>query len=148
MRSIFPLMTLAIVSVAGASTSETIVKNDADPTNHPYMQFAVAGDCTDAGDCAIVFPAITTSRTLVLHTSCMFSLATPGLGYVTLGEQSTNPKNFLQAIAYGTTGGYTQYGINADTYLFYTDGQMPRIDVYSTNAPVTGLVCTISGYYY
>jgi hypothetical protein len=35
--------------------------------------------------------------------------------------------------------------INAETYLFVSKGDQPRIDVFALNASVTGLICTVSG---
>jgi hypothetical protein len=37
------------------------------------------------------------------------------------------------------------YAFNAETYLFVNSGDAPKIDVFSVNAVVTGLTCTISG---
>jgi hypothetical protein len=119
-----------------------------DPVLHPYQQFATA-NCTIAGDCSIVFPAIaTTGDTLIQHASCSFALAAgTTYAFASLGIQSDNPRNALEVFANSTSNGFTDYGINADTYLLIPKGQQPRIDVFGNSAAVQNLICTISGYY-
>jgi hypothetical protein len=147
MNRVSSLIVLAIlwISTTAGATTPTQVQNVADPTNHPYEQFATTA-CTLQGDCSILFPAITTGRTLILRTSCAFSLAVGGsLVEAQLGEQNSNPRNMLQVF---TFGGSTNFAINSDTYLFYVKGQQPRIDLISTGAPVQELSCTLSGYHF
>ncbi|MGA8152067.1 MAG: hypothetical protein WB952_14030 [Terriglobales bacterium] len=149
MNRVFPVIVFAILwaTTASASTS-TQVRNIADPVHHPYQQFAIA-NCTIQGDCAIVFPAMSGTRTLILHASCNFALATGNsISYAMLGIQNANPRNSLQVFANGSSSGFTAYGINSDTYLFYEKGDQPRIDVFGLGGPVQNLTCTVSGYYY
>ncbi|MGC2170689.1 MAG: hypothetical protein WA555_12910 [Candidatus Sulfotelmatobacter sp.] len=134
------------------ATTPTSVQNVSDPTNHPYQEFA-STSCTGLGLCAVQFPAITTDRTLILHASCSFELPTGtstagSIGGAYLVHPNSNPYNALQAFVYTNSGGVTNFGINSETYLFFTKGQIPEIDVFGNNAPVVDLSCTLSGYYY
>jgi hypothetical protein len=147
MRQICALLFLAIfwTSTAGAATTD--VENVLDPTVHPYQQFGSAS-CTFAGDCSIVFPKLTAAQTLIQHASCSFALATGGsIGFASLGSQNANPRNEFPAFANASTSGVTNYGINADTYLFVATADQPRIDVFGVGAVVQNLICTVSGYY-
>ena len=108
----------------------------------PYQEFASAG-CTFQGDCSIVFPAVT-AQTLILHASCQFTLQNGASIYsASLGTQNNNPSDELQFFV--NANSVTSYGINAETYLFVTTGDQPRIDVFSLGAPVGDLICTLSG---
>lgn len=150
MRKTLPLIGLAILSasiasLAGATESENVT----DPITHPYQQSAYTSCASFAGgDCAIVFPAITTGRTLLLRASCTFSLAPGGkVEWTSVSQQGGSVSNALQIITYATVDGVTTYGINAETYLFYDTGQQPRIDVYTSGGAVQTLNCTLTGYY-
>ena len=108
----------------------------------PYQEFASAG-CTVQGDCSIVFPAVT-AQTLILRASCDFTLQNgASISFASLGTQNDNPRDELQFFV--NANNVTSYGINAETYLFVTTGDQPRIDVFSLGAPVVGLICTVSG---
>ena len=132
-------------STAGAATTD--VENILDPTVRPYQEFAIA-NCTLAGDCAIVFPKLGGTLTLLQHASCSFALATGGsVGFASLGSQNANPRNEVSAFVNGTSNGVSTYGINADTYLFVKAADQPRFDVYGVGAVVQNLSCTVSGYY-
>jgi hypothetical protein len=48
---------------------------------------------------------------------------------------------------YSSFNGVARVGINSDTYLFYTKGQQPRVDVFADTAPVGSLRCTLTGYH-
>lgn len=146
MHRLYPAIAIvAILAFTAATTSPTTVINAYDPTLHPYQQFSTA-NCTESGDCAILFPAITTG-TLIQHVSCSGALTTgTTIGYASLGIQGENPRNFLQPFAYSSSGGFLEFGINADAYVLYTKGQQPRIDVFGYS-PVQSLLCTVSGYY-
>jgi hypothetical protein len=132
------LVTL-VGSTANAATSDV---------QNVYQQFDVA-ICSDQGDCTIVFPQITTAQTLILHASCSFSLAPGGsITSATLGTQNTKANNQLSAAAIGTSlNGLTTYGINAQTYLFVSTGDRPKIDVDGSGSAVQDLACTVSGHY-
>lgn len=147
MRHILVVLAPFLFWVAGASAATTDVENVLDPTLHPYQEFE-STNCTVAGDCAIVFPAVASTRVLVRHASCSFALAQgTTFAYAILGVQDGNPRNDLYVFTNSSSNGYTSYGINADTYLFYDKGQQPRIDVFGNTAAIQGLLCTISGYY-
>ena|SRR5271168_1918167 len=84
-----------------------------------------------------------------IRASCSFSPATTGsIGFAALYSPTANPRNYLQAFPYAANNGSTNFGINSDTYLFFTKGQQPTIEVFANSAPVQGLNCTVSGYYY
>jgi hypothetical protein len=109
----------------------------------PYQEFASTSGCTVQGDCSIVFPAVT-AQTLILHASCAFTLANgASISFASLGTQNDNPRDELQFFV--NANSVTSYGINAETYLFVTTGDQPRIDVFSLGAPVGDLICTLSG---
>jgi hypothetical protein len=68
------MMAIAIMASGVASAADAIdIKNVADPVRHPYQQTA-SQDCATGGTCLLVFPAITTGRTLVLHASCQMTI--------------------------------------------------------------------------
>jgi hypothetical protein len=139
---------LASIGRSATSTPPTQVVNVDDPTRHPYQEFADTS-CTGPGDCFLPFPAITTGRTVIQHASCLFNL-TAGVAVLSasLSGPDSNARNFLPVFVYGNSGGVAYQGINADTYLFYTVGQQPRIDVFSnTGGAVTNLQCNLTGYY-
>jgi hypothetical protein len=123
-----------------------MTENIDEQTRNPYQQFSRA-NCTLAGDCQTVFPAITTTRTLILHVSCSFGLATGGtIAFASLGSENANPRNGVPVFVNGTSSGMTTYGINADTYLFVNQTDQPSVDVYSPTSVVQDLTCTVSGY--
>jgi hypothetical protein len=149
MRRVFAVLVFAILwaSTANAQTP-TRVQNIQDPIDHPYQQ-RVYAPCTQAGDCAAIFPATTAKRTLVLHASCIFSIVNGGsVIEAVLSEPSSAVQNAFQSFKSGTESTSTVYGINAETYMFFEKGQQPRLDVFSSDQPVNGLACTLSGYYY
>ena len=147
MRRFYWIAALALIWTSAAHAAATLVENVDEPTRHPYQQFATA-NCTLAGDCSIVFPAVTVDDTLVLHASCSFALASGSdlVAFASLGSQEANPRNGLPFFKNSTASGFTDYGINANTYLFYATGQHPQIDVFGRTAPVQNPICTISGY--
>jgi len=148
MRNWLSVIVSAVLLASTASaTSPTQVVNVNDPTLHPYQEYA-STSCTEAGDCAILFPAITTGRTLVQHASCDITLPTSSsvtIAYLVI--QLQNPRNVLPVFTISALGGTSLLGMNADTFLFFTKGQQPRIDVYTTGGGVALLECTVSGYY-
>jgi hypothetical protein len=148
MTRLFSMIAFAVVvALAANATTPTQVQNVDDPTLHAYQEYASAS-CGGIGDCAVLFPAITTGRTLVQHASCDFGLSSGGiLAVAYLDIQGLNPRNTLPLFAFGTADGTKTYGINADTFLFYTKGQQPRVDVISSSGTVSSLECTLSGYY-
>ena len=110
----------------------------------PYQQFANV-DCSVGGACSLVFPTVT-KEALILHASCSFELpSSASVGFVSLGTQNDNPRNFLPPSTGGIFGPNTLYEINAQTYLYVVAGDSPQIEVFSLGAPVTGLLCTVSG---
>jgi hypothetical protein len=149
MRYLTLVIGFAILWAATAeATTPTQVLNVNDPTRHPYQVSGLQTSCTTAGDCAFVFPAITTGNTLILHTSCSFSMAIgSGIAVAALSVQAETGSDYLPVFTFSSSDGLTSYGINADTYLFFAKGQQPRIDIVSTTAPVQNLLCTLSGYF-
>ena len=53
----------------------------------------------------------------------------------------------LPLSAFSSVGGTTFYQATGQTYMFFTKGQQPRVDVISFGVPVHLLDCSISGYY-
>jgi hypothetical protein len=149
MRHIFSVIALVIfgVSTAIAASSPPVdVENVLDPTRHPYQQYGTA-NCPAAGNCSITLPAITAEIVLITHVSCDFTLATGGSFVVaSLGSKNANPAFFFSA-SHTADGTVTEYIINAGTYLFVSQTDLPIIDVVSIGTPVQGLVCTATGYY-
>jgi hypothetical protein len=139
MRSI--LFFAAALACAAAANADN-------PIQAPYQQFGTAS-CSDAGDCAVVFPAVT-KETLILHASCSFTLSGPdgktSIGYAFLSSQDANPRNNFAPFVNSVSDGVASYAFNADTYLFYASGEQPRIDVFGNSGPVKYLYCTVSGY--
>jgi hypothetical protein len=147
MRRFSLVVTVVVLytSVAFATTA-TLVRNVNDPTNHPYQVFA-STNCTLSGSCTIIFPAITAGATLVQHVSCGFSLTTSStISTAYLGLLDLNPANLLQVFTFGSANGSTAYAINADTFLVVAKGQQPLVTIFANN-PVSGLQCTLTGYY-
>jgi len=137
----------ATATTATTPTAPTQVENVLDPTIHPYQQFGTV-NCTFAGDCSIVFPAITFGRTLIRHVSCDFELSTAGyIGYAQVGSRKANPRDFLQPFVNWTNEGNSDFAINADTYLIVEKADVPIVEVFANNAPVQDLLCTVTGYY-
>jgi hypothetical protein len=80
-QSLIALFASTILTSGMAVAADAIdVRNVADPVRHPYQQTAV-GNCVtpNPNGCLVVFPAITTARTLVLHASCSTSLTDPAI---------------------------------------------------------------------
>lgn len=135
---------------AGVATATASAPAQAsfNPLTQAYQEQSEPGSaCQFQGDCAVVFDALP-SKTIVTHVSCNFFLASGGvvLNSYLIG-QSSNPANNLQPFAYAASPSGTQYGINADTYVVFTKGQEPRVDVFSDGQPVQFLNCTISGFH-
>jgi hypothetical protein len=136
-----------LLASTGSATAPTTVVNANDPTRHPYQQ--VGGDsCAAAGDCAIDFPAITAGETIIQHVSCTFQVPTgSSIAWIALGSVGYAQFNYLPVFSYGNYADTTTYGINTDTYLLYTKGQMPRMNVDTNTGAVTEYGCTLTGYY-
>jgi hypothetical protein len=110
----------------------------------PYQQFANV-DCSAGGACTLAFPTVT-KEALILHASCSFEMpSSASVGFASLGTQNDNPRNFLPPFTGGIFGPNTLYEINAQTYLYVAAGDSPQIEVFSFGAPVSGLLCTVSG---
>jgi hypothetical protein len=135
-------LAVAALAVAAAANADN-------PIQTPYQQFGTA-NCSFAGDCAIVFPAVN-KETLILHASCTFALTSTdnktSIFGASLGNQNTNPRNNFAPSVIIASDGFANYAFNAETYLFYAVGDQPRIDVFGNSGPVQDLACTISGYY-
>ena len=146
MRRLFSVTAFALLLTSTVNaTSPTPVVNVNDPTLHPYQVTALTS-CTVAGNCALVFPAITTTRTLILRASCFVSLPT-STTIASANVPNNLTINLLPIFMYSSFNGVARVGINSDTYLFYTKGQQPRVDVFADTAPVGSLRCTLTGYH-
>jgi hypothetical protein len=140
-----------IMSSGMAAAADAIdVRNVADPARHPYQQTASLNCATSAGGCAVVFPAITTARTVVLHASCAMELVDSNLiAYVSLSDSTLQIPSYLPITRYDdVVGGESFYTISGDPYAFFETGQQPTIDV-ATRGPSNGtsITCTLAGYY-
>lgn len=147
MRPALPaaLFTLAATCAAGATTPATPVEVMSDPLRNPYQEFASSLP-NGIGDNAVLFPAVT-ARTVITHVSCAFFLpAGGGLTDVYLSGAANNANNFLPAFAYTAQSAGTQYGVNADAYLFFSVGEAPRIDIFTTEQAPQSFDCTVTGY--
>jgi hypothetical protein len=110
------------------------------PIWSPYQQ-AGSTSCTGSGNCIIALPAIA-KETLVLQTSCQIVLSEPAsssplYALVYAGDYA----NYLPIVS----AGGAVYETNAQTYLFLSSGQTPRVLV-SSPWPVQNFNCTVSGY--
>jgi hypothetical protein len=146
MRRVSFVIALAILSGSTVNAATTEAENASDPVLHPYQESATTR-CSSEGDCALVFPEITTGTILVLHASCLISIGTGGsIAYAQLSVQLAKGNNQLPPYGLGEGNGVTNYAINAQTYLFYTKGERPRIDVFGLGSAVQVLSCTLSGH--
>lgn len=93
---------------------------------------------------------VTAERVLILHASCSFNLSS-GVSVTNVfivGSLDTSATNSLAPFVFGTNGGSTFYGINAETYLFLSKNETPALEVQMiVGAPVRFLKCTLSGYH-
>ena len=136
MRNLF-LMAAATLTWSAATQADN-------PINNPYQQYATK-ICEEVGQCQIVFPAVA-RETVTLHASCFFGLEQGGVGSSILGIQGAEGYNELPFFQTARSDCITNYGINAETYLFISAGQQPMIEVFSVSSVVLDLTCTISGY--
>ncbi len=136
MRGLF-LMAAATLTWSAATQADN-------PINNPYQQYVLA-NCEEIGLCQMFFPAVA-RETVILHTSCFFELESGGVGSLILGIQGANEYNELPVFETVRSGGISNFGTNAETYLFISAGQKPMIEVFSVSAVVLDLTCTISGY--
>jgi hypothetical protein len=134
------------ISIIAAGLSLATAPGFADTSvTHPYKAFGT-GSCQYAGSCTVTFPAISTAgNTLIQYVSCSFSMNGGSVGSAYLQLQSTFQA--LPVFTYSTIGGVTTYNINADVTLNVGDGRVPIVSVFGNNAAVTGLACTLTGYY-
>jgi hypothetical protein len=137
--------TAAPFTVSAATSSITRVENIIDPLLVPYQQ-SVIGNC-GTEDCIVKFPATAHDNTLILHASCTFAAATnAAVVNATLSVGGNDDINSLAVTKFPAFGSVIPYSINAQTYLFFTKGQKPQIEVIVTNVPLQQLHCTVSGY--
>jgi hypothetical protein len=154
MNRLVSLIAFAIAAFCAQAghAAATEVSDITDATWHPYQVYATA-NCPYGGTCEVEFPAITTTRTLVTHASCRFSMSTT-YGYVVYAELNTGPVepisgafNNLPLFSFSSKEGVTNFGINAETYLFFENGSVPAIVIETSGANAGGAVCTLTGYY-
>jgi hypothetical protein len=141
----------ALYAQAGRAAA-TEVENVTDPTWHPYQVYSSAS-CTTPGVCAVEFPAITTTRTLVTHVSCRFTMSTT-YGYVVYAELNAGVVqpvagafNNLPLFTFSSKEGTSYFGINAETYFFYETGDTPAVVIEALDAAPGKVICTLDGYY-
>jgi hypothetical protein len=132
----------AVVNRAFADAeTKTLLKN-------VYQQILAAPDCTYGGACGVVFPATTSTTTLIAAVSCSFTI--PSGTFVAnafIADSSTGAAFYLQPFIYGTTqDNVIVYGINSTTNLFLKAGGTPYVTIFGYGGAVTGLQCTVSGY--
>lgn len=135
------LLALPITLCASAASAD-------DPIWAPYQE--TAQQFCAASPCTVVFPAITT-ETLIKQASCIFTLnqSTNSLVYAVLYNNppgSGTRGNYLQFFSEGNSSGIPYYGINAQTYVFASTGQVPRVQVFSDPAYASLVACNLSGY--
>jgi predicted lipoprotein with Yx(FWY)xxD motif len=150
LKNLQALQTSVSALQASVNTLQTSVNNVLTAVNgetlEPYQQFSSTG-CSSAGDCAIIFPAVT-AKTLILHASCTWSLPNRAgvlTDFATLGTPDFTARQSIPFFANANTQGTVLYVFNAETFLFVDSGHQPRIDVFSEGAAVGDLLCTISG---
>ena len=138
MRRVYFVVAALIVWASAALAAPPLV------TVNPYQKSA-STNCSAAGNCEILFPNVT-GETLILHASCFFQLpSSASVASASLFTRNGNLSNALEVFTSGTLASFTLYGINAETYLFVSNGDQPVIEVFGNGAPVTGLDCTVSG---
>ncbi|HVH73769.1 MAG TPA: hypothetical protein VM755_02510 [Stellaceae bacterium] len=134
------------VGIAAAIIAPAPAEASFNPLSQAYQQVG-STNCTDQGDCAIVFPALP-SKTIVTHVSCTYFLASGGVALNSyLTDENLDLSENVQSYAHAPSSSGTVYGINADVYVVYTKNAAPRVDVYSDGAPVQSFNCTISGFH-
>jgi hypothetical protein len=126
------------------------VQEVSEPTKHPY-QSTTFSECDNLGACNVVFPAITTARTVVLNASCGFRLQDSAyLTTVLLTDNDARDiTSYLPIQKIGDQNSVSVFIVSGPTYHFFEKGQQPDIllDVsgaYSGPGPVQ---CTVAGYY-
>jgi hypothetical protein len=126
---------LACASAAHAENTFTI----------PYQQYA-SKLCQNDNSCTIAFPPVK-AQTLILNATCYLFLESGGPvhnSFLSLGKSNTLVA--LPVFAWAANGIVTDYGINASTYLFVSQGVAPEIEVNSIIAQSTfAIECIVSG---
>jgi hypothetical protein len=153
-QTLFALVASAILTSGMAVAADAIdVKNVADPGRHPYQQTASLQCSSSPTPCLLVFPAITTARTVVLHASCYIGHVTSQIiSFVSLSDSTLQIPSYLPITqAPDSSGGSSGESFNTavgDPYAFFETGQQPTINV-SVLGPqsAVGVQCTLSGYY-
>jgi hypothetical protein len=146
----------SLIALLGIMTSGMVlaadaidVKNVADPVRHPYQQTALANCVTpNPNGCVVVFPAITTSRTLVLHASCYTVLSDPVIvTEVYLSDITFKVKSYMSFTKIADADDDSYVVVSGDPYMFFETGQQPMIyfDAHGNNN--TNVECTLGGYY-
>lgn len=130
-----------MASVAGADTLDAI--------KHPYQQ-NLTQSCNSGGNCFLLFPATTNTRTLVSHVSCFINvLIGDSPSEVVLFSSGFPQRNDVPVSNLGTNAvvsNTSNFVVNAETYLFFEKGMQPELLI-ATDQPLQVAICTISGYY-
>lgn len=149
--SIAGVVASAIMMSSVARSDAIDVKNVADPVRHPYQQTSDGSCSSSPALCLLVFPAITTPRTVVLHASCSISLVdSQKITFVSVTDstQQIVPPSYLPITLNFDEGGEQHYTASGDPYAFFETGQQPAIQVFAVGPPsAVGVSCTIAGYY-
>jgi hypothetical protein len=144
------LAAIAVLISGLATASDAIdVKNVADPGRHPYQQTVSAQCSSSPQPCLLVFPAITTARTVVLHASCwLVAVDSQFIWFVSLTDSKLQIPSYLPINKNADTDGESFYTAVSDPYAFFETGQQPTIQAFIVGDPsAVGVNCTLTGYY-
>jgi hypothetical protein len=153
-HSLIALLASAILTSSMAVAADAIdVKNVADPGRHPYQQTQFLQCGSSPQPCLLVFPAIITARTVILHASCYIEHVTSQIiASVSLSDSTLQIPSYLPITqvpdSSGGSGGESFNTAVSDPYAFFETGQQPTINVLVLGPPsAVGVQCTLTGYY-
>jgi hypothetical protein len=143
---------LGLLAASGAAAQTVTPTSDINtPVNHPFQQ-QLSIVCPGNIICQITFPATAAPRTQIQHVSCFTGIKTgsPAPGSAVLSDQTHAGTNYVPVFTYGPnplSAGTTDYGINADTELFFTKGDVPAVIISASAGTINAFQCTLSGYH-
>jgi hypothetical protein len=149
-HTLIALVASAILTSRMAAAGDAIdVKNVADPGRHPYQQTATLQCSSSPQQCLMIFPAITTTRTVILHASCWISAVdSQFIFFVSVTDSTLQIPSYLPITKNADAGGGSLYTAAGDPYAFFETGQQPAVQVFATGPPsAIGVNCTLTGYY-
>jgi hypothetical protein len=143
------LVASAIMMSSVARADAIDVKNVADPVRHPYQQTSSIQCQPSPQSCLVVFPAITTARTVVLHASCFISAVdSQAIWFVSMTDSTLQIPSYLPINKNADIDRESFYSAVSDPYAFFETGQQPTIQVFVVGPPsAVGVSCTVAGYY-